>query len=346
MAYFAERYGETPLEIPDLVTDSSLRPRDLRALRTLVQVIRSARPHVVHTHTAKAGFVGRVAARLTRTPVVVHTYHGHVLHAYFPEWKNRILRRVEAGLGLLTDRLVAVSSRVRDDLLRHRVAGASKIEVVPLGLDLAPFARSAEHTGQLRQALDVAPDTFVMTIVGRITRIKNHALFLHAAARVVGTHPNTMALVVGDGELRRTMERLARDLGLASHVRFLGWRRDLPVIYADTNVLVVASDNEGTPVAAIEAMAAGCPVVATRVGGVPDLISHRETGTLVPPGDPDTLSRELLFAREHPAETRRWATLARERALDRHRVDVLVDRVDRLYQRLITAHRLGERTSS
>ena len=121
-------------------------------------------------------------------------------------------------------------------------------------------------------------DTFVIAIVGRITPIKNHALFLRAAARVIARHPDTALLVVGDGETRRSIEALATELSLGQHTRFLGWRRDLPAIYADIDILAVSSDNEGTPVAAIEAMAAGCPLVATRVGGVPDLISNRKTG--------------------------------------------------------------------
>ena len=336
MAYVAERYGEIPLHVPELVTDSSFGPRDLRAVRTLARIIRRVRPHVVHTHTTKAGVVGRLAAMLMRTPAVVHTYHGHVLHGYFPAWKNRLLHSLEAGLGLMTDRLIAVSAGVRDDLLRYRVSSASKIEVVPLGLDLRPFACAADHAGALRHELALSPDTFVMAIVGRIAPIKNHALLLRATQRVVAMHPDTVLLVVGDGELRRATEHLAADLGLRRHVRFLGWRRDLPAIYADTDLLVVSSDNEGTPVAAIEAMAARCPVVATRVGGVPDLISDRESGLVVSPGEPETLAHALIWAREHPADIGRWATLARERAIERHSITGLVAAVDRLYQRLLS----------
>ena len=166
---------------------------------------------------------------------------------------------------------------------------------------------------------------------------RNHALYLRALARVVAAHPDTMALVVGDGDLREDTERLAGELGLGRHVRFLGWRRDLSRIYADSNVLVVSSDNEGTPVAAIEAMAAGCPVVAIRVGGVPDLITDRETGMLVPLGDAEQLANALMWSRENQATVRGWAESARQRVVARHGVSALVDAVDDLYRRLVSA---------
>ena len=153
---------------------------------------------------------------------------------------------------------------------------------------------------------------------------------------MAAAYPDMVALVVGDGELRGATEQLAVDLGLERRARFLGWRRDLPRVYADADVLVVSSNNEGTPVAAIEAMAAGCPVVATRVGGVPDLISDFETGMLVPPGDADRLAQALLWVRENPNETRRWAEAARARAVQRHSVPSLVQAMDGLYRRLVS----------
>ena len=339
MAYFAEQHGVPPIQIPELVTDTSVGRRDVRAVRALTRVIRDVRPHIVHTHTAKAGFLGRVAARLARTPVLVHTFHGHVLHGYFPAWKSRLLRGIEVGLGLATDQVIAISPGVRDDLLRYRVAPVSKIEVVPLGLDLTPFERAPEHAGTLRRELNLSADAFVMAIVGRIVPIKNHALFLRAARTVVAKHPETVVLVVGDGDQRAATEQLAAQLDLRPQVLFLGWRRDLPAVYADTDLLVVSSNNEGTPVAAIEAMAARCPVVATRVGGVPDLISDRVTGMLVPPGDPERLAQALIYARDHPSETERWARLARTQVIERHSVEGMVSAVDRLYRRLVQSAR-------
>ena len=338
MAYFAEARGVAPTYVPELVTDTSLGSRDIRAVRVLAAIIRRVRPDVVHTHTAKAGLVGRLAARLAGVPVVVHTYHGHVFHGYFPAWKNTLLRTLETGLGHVSHRLIAVSDAIRDDLVRYGVADAASIDVVRLGLDLSPFEAAASLRGELRQELSISSDTFVMAIVGRLAPIKNHAVFVQAVSAVVSRHPRTVAVVVGDGELRNATAQLVDSLGLGAHVRFLGWRRDLPRIYADADVLVVSSDNEGTPVTAIEAMAAACPVVATRVGGVPDIIADGETGRLVPAQDAEALAEALLWAKDHPDTLATWAAEARRSALARHGVDALVNTIDALYRNLLATH--------
>ena len=263
------------------------------ALCKLVGVIRRIRPHVVHTHTAKAGFLGRLAARITRVPIVVHTYHGHVLSGYFSQRKTKLLTMMERGLARFSDRLVAVSDQVRDDLVSFGVAPSGHFSVVPLGLDLAPMFSAGSQRGALRTELDVAPDVPLIGIVGRLFPIKNHALFLETAAHLMTKHPDARFIVVGDGTLRAELEERAGRSDLAGHVFFTGWRFDLPAIYTDLDVLVVSSRNEGTPVSAIEAMAAGCPVVATRVGGLPDLIDDGRTGILVAPDDATALSEAI-----------------------------------------------------
>ena len=288
---YAVDRGVEPLVVPEMLGQSSLAPRDAVALGKLVALIRRIRPHVVHTHTAKAGFLGRVAARAARVPVVVHTYHGHVLSGYFGRAKTNALRMMERGLAALSDRLIAVSDCVRDDLVALGVARSEKFSVVPLGLDLAPmFYARARHRGALRAELGVAPESPMVGIVGRLFPIKNHALFLNAAARLAAVRPDVRYVVVGDGVLRSELEDLARRRELAGRVFFTGWRHDLAAIYADLDVLVVSSRNEGTPVSAIEAMAAGCAVVATRVGGLPDLIDDGRTGILVAADDPGAMA--------------------------------------------------------
>ena len=288
---YAVDRGVEPLVVPEMLGQSSLAPRDAVALGKLVALIRRIRPHVVHTHTAKAGFLGRVAARAARVPVVVHTYHGHVLSGYFGRAKTNALRMMERGLAALSDRLIAVSDCVRDDLVALGVARSEKFSVVPLGLDLAPmFCARARYRGALRAELGVAPESPMVGIVGRLFPIKNHALFLNAAARLAAVRPDVRYVVVGDGVLRSELEDLARRRELAGRVFFTGWRHDLAAIYADLDVLVVSSRNEGTPVSAIEAMAAGCAVVATRVGGLPDLIDDGRTGILVAADDPGAMA--------------------------------------------------------
>src|SRR5262249_14290494 len=161
--------------------------------------MRRERPHIVHTHTAKAGFVGRLAARLARVPALLHTYHGHVLHSYYSPAKTRLLRGMEQALGVLTDRIIAVSEQVRRDLVDYRVAGVDKISVIPLGLDLKPFLESAMHRGSVREELSLKNGAPLVGIVGRIFPIKNHRLFLDAAARISVVEKTARFVIVGDG---------------------------------------------------------------------------------------------------------------------------------------------------
>lgn len=335
MLDLARARGVTPVIIPGMVGEATLNQRDLKALVALYRLFRRERPHIVHTHTAKAGVLGRVAARLAGVPVVVHTYHGHVLHGYYTPLQNWFLRRAERGLGLLSDRLVTVSEQVKRDLVWYHVARAGKILVIPLGLDLEPFLASAGQRGKLRRELRLSNGEPLVGIVGRIFPIKNHRLFLEAAARVAAELDSARFLVVGDGVLRSAMEDYARALGIAHRVVFTGWRRDLPLIYPDLDVLVVSSNNEGTPVSAIEAMAAGCPVVATRVGGLPDLIADGQTGCLVPPRDPAALAAGILRLLHDRETARSMGEAAQAMVAERFAVERLCRDVESLYIELL-----------
>jgi lipopolysaccharide/colanic/teichoic acid biosynthesis glycosyltransferase/glycosyltransferase involved in cell wall biosynthesis len=327
--------GIKPIVIPEIVAELSLKPRDVRALKKLYRLIRKERPRIVHTHTAKAGFLGRLAARFAAVPVVIHTYHGHILDGYFGPFKTWLLRKMEWVLALLSDRLIAVSEQVKRDLVAYGVAPAGKISVIPLGLELEPFLNCKIHQGEFRRELGLDGGSRLIGIVGRIAPIKNHRLFISAAARVAPKESSARFVIVGDGISRPELEDYTRELGIADRVIFTGWRRDLPRIYADLDILVVSSDNEGTPVSAIEAMASGCPVVATRVGGVPDLINHGETGYLVPPKNADELAAAILRILHDPEKASRVRQSAQALVQDRFRVQDLITRIENLYQELL-----------
>jgi glycosyltransferase involved in cell wall biosynthesis len=340
MLDYALSHGVQPVIMPEIVGEFSLGPRELRALVRLYGVMRRARPHVVHTHTAKAGFVGRLAARLARVPVVVHTFHGHVLQGYYGPLKAHLLRRMESGLARLTDGIIAVSEQVKRDLVTYGVAAADHIRVIPLGLELDPFLQNGALRGGFRRELQLDGGARLVGIVGRIFPIKNHHLFLEAAALAARADPTARFVVVGDGVLRGELERLAVQAGIAGRVIFTGWRRDLPGIYADLDVLAVTSNNEGTPVSAIEAMAAGCPVVATRVGGLPDLIRDGETGYLVPPGDAQAVAEAWLRLLRQPWLARGMGETARQAAQERFSAPRLIGDMERLYLELLRGQRV------
>lgn len=305
---------------------------DAMALATLVRLMRQMRPHVVHTHLAKAGMLGRVAARLTGVRVVVHTFHGNVLSGYFGSLASRTLLELERTLGRMSTRVIAISPQQLDELMRLRIA-PDRLELVPLGLDLGPFL-DAER-GRLRTELEIAPGTPLVGVVGRLVAIKGVDLFLRAAARLASERGDIRFIVVGDGEERGRLERLSAALGLQERVRFLGWRADLPTIYADLDVVTLTSWSEGTPVSLIEALAASRPVVATAVGGVPDVLDGGRCGLLVPAGDVAALLRGIQRSLEDPGVSLALARAGREHVLARHGADALVSRIGSLYARLV-----------
>jgi glycosyltransferase involved in cell wall biosynthesis len=335
MLDYAVAHGVDPITVPEIVSDFHLGLREFKAVYRLCRLFRRERPAIVETHTAKAGFVGRLAARLARVPVVVHTFHGHILDGYFGASKTYLLRCMERLLGKTTDAILAVSECVKRDLVTHGVASPNRIRVVPLGIELEPFLMADKARGGFRMELGLDGHDRLVGIVGRLAPVKNHRLFLNAAALVSRLEPHARFVVVGDGILRSELETRARELGICNRVFFTGWRRDLPRIYADLDVLVVSSDNEGTPLAAIEAMAAGCPVVATCVGGMPDVVRHGETGILVSPRSPRELAEGILAViqdRSLRADLGEKARPDMQRRFDRRR---LIADMERLYVELL-----------
>jgi glycosyltransferase involved in cell wall biosynthesis len=307
---------------------------DVRAFIGLVRLIREFRPAIVHTHTAKAGVLGRLAARLAGVPVVVHTFHGHVLRGYFGPVKTAVFRRLEAGLGRMADALVAVSDSVKQDLVALGIADGNRIRVVPLGLDPEPFA-GALGRGALRRDWNVPAEAPLVGMVGRLVPIKDVPTFLQAAVLVHKALPNSHFALVGDGEERSLLQSHVAQLGLEKSVHFLGWCRDLAAVYGDLDVVVNSSRNEGTPVALIEALAAARPVVATRVGGTGDLLQEGAFGRLVPPGDPAALAAAILDCVRDPAAASARALAGRALVVERYSAARLVQDIDALYRDLL-----------
>jgi glycosyltransferase involved in cell wall biosynthesis len=316
-----------------------IRPlSDFRAFWGLLRMIRHFRPLVVHTHAAKAGLLGRAAARLAGVPVIVHTYHGHVLRGYFGPLRTAFFRLLEATMARLSDALVAVSDAVRKDLISLGVASEEKIRVVPLGLDLAHLARPLPR-GALRHRYGVVDQAPLIGMVGRLVPIKDVPTFLRAAQIVHNTRPDSRFALVGDGEERNLLEQECRQLGLSETVSFHGWRQDIGAVLGDLDVVVNSSLNEGTPVALIEALAAGRAVVATAVGGTPDLLGGGARGLLVPPSDPAALAAAILETLERPQAARERAEAGRAYVLAHHGVGRLLEDIDALYRELIAKKR-------
>jgi glycosyltransferase involved in cell wall biosynthesis len=269
--------------------------RDAAALASLVRLLRRLKPDIVHTHTAKAGALGRTAARLAGVPTIVHTFHGHTFDGYFSSPATRAFVQVERGLSRFTDCVVAISEAQRFDLVeRYRVAPAHRVRMVPLGLELDRFRACASDRDELRAELGLPSTAKLVVFAGRLVPIKRPDVLLSAFERVLKAMPEAHLLIAGDGEAtyRRGLEQLAREVS-GTHIHFLGLRRDLPRLFGASDVFALSSDNEGTPVAVIEALAAGLPVAATDVGGVSDILAPH-TGRVVPGRDAQALALALI----------------------------------------------------
>ena len=334
MLDLAAQKGVQPLVIPELGREiNSLR--DWVTLIKLYRLFRDRRPHIVHTHTAKAGTVGRLAARLAGVPVVVHTFHGHVFHDYFGPLQTKVFIGIERFLASLSDRIVTVSEGQRRELADYRVASLDKIVVVPLGFELDALFNCESLRGQLRQELGIAEGVALVGIMARLTAIKNHRLFLDAAKLIVEAGQEAMFLVIGDGELRAELEAYVAELGLEKRVIFTGWRRDLPRIYADLDVVALSSLNEGTPVSLIEAMAAARPVIATRVGGVPDIVLDKKSGYLVQSKNAEGLARGILDLLRAPDRAREMGLAGQAAVYPKYASETLLANVEKLYLELL-----------
>ena len=357
MSYYADRMGVTPVVVPELGRTVAWRS-DLVALVRLFRLLRREQPDIVHTHTAKAGGLGRIAAvahnvvaRLTgrRPAILVHTFHGHIFHGYFGRLVSRALVVAERLAALATARVVTVSESVKRDLVeRYRICPEPKVTVVPLGIDFEWTAALEDRAGRLRETYGIPRDAVVLALVGRITAIKNHSLLVSSLSLV--RRANIATLILGDGELRSELERAVQQHGLRGSVFFTKWMQDPATMYADVDIVCLTSNNEGTPVALIEAMAAGRPFVATRVGGVPDLalgeavVAERgvevyANGILVPPNDPEALAAGIRYLVDRPAMRQAMGAVGQAAALKTFSKERLVTDMEAMYLALLDERR-------
>ncbi|HZB24162.1 MAG TPA: glycosyltransferase family 4 protein [Gaiellaceae bacterium] len=315
--------------------------RDVLAVLRLAQLIRRERPTILHTHTAKAGAVGRLAALVSgdaRPPIVVHTFHGHVLRGYFGPLRTLGFRLLERWLARGTDALVAVSPEVRDDLVRLGVAPREKFTVVRLGIELEERLGGASNgRDETRRVLGIGPERFTVGWIGRMTGVKRTGDVLLAFKELRERGVDAVLCMVGDGPEREQVEQRAHDLGIMRDTLFLGYQENVAPFYSAFDAMILPSGNEGTPVSAMESLAAGRPVVATRVGGVPDVVRDGEDGFLVELGDVRELAGALARLADDPELRVRMGEAGRARVLPRYAVQRLVDDVDRLYRALLAA---------
>jgi glycosyltransferase involved in cell wall biosynthesis len=305
---------------------------DLYVLAQLVRLIRRERFAIVHTHSAKGGFLGRLAAWLCRTPVVVHTFHGFSIHDFMSRRKRRGYLLLERAVRRPTHAFFAVSPRVAREAVELRLAPPGTVSVVPSAVELDD--RPAQDPGGgLRGELGLAPETALVGTVGRIDQQKAPLDFVRMAALVDRTHPGTRFVMVGEGPLEEQVRQEADRLGVG--VQLTGFRSDAPRLAADFDVFVITSLYEGLGRALTEALGSGRPVVATAVNGVPDLVTPGATGLLAPPAAPDALAECVRWMLDHPAEARRMGEQGRARVVSSFEPARMCELLDRGYTRLL-----------
>jgi glycosyltransferase involved in cell wall biosynthesis len=310
--------GFTVHELPTL--SNAIRPlADLRALVALCRLFRRERPAVVHVYMFKARLLAGIAARLARVPVVLETLHGNLLDGYFSRVATAVIRVAERLIGrFLVDRVIAPSSGQRTELLGYRIAPPGRILVQHVGFDAKPFDDLTPWRGRLRAGLDLPPAVLLVGVLGRLVPIKGIGDFLDAAAYLASdpAQAGLWFVVVGDGPMRDDLERHAAERGLAERCRFVGRIPDTREFYADVDVVVLSSWNEGSAIVLLEAMAAGNASVATAVGGVPDTVIDGETALLVPRQSPARLAKAIATVAGDPGLRARLGAAGRRRAAE------------------------------
>jgi glycosyltransferase involved in cell wall biosynthesis len=307
---------------------------DIVAFFSLLNILWREKPLIVHTHTSKAGILGRWAAFLCRVPIIVHTPHGHVFWGYFSHWQTRLFIFLERWTARITTAIVSLTPQEKEDHLHFGIALEKKFRIIHSGVDIGRYMRPVADVKEIRQSLNLPERSFIVGTVGRLTAIKGHIHLLKAAVGLLTALPGVIFLFAGEGELHEDLSKFAADNGIAENVRFLGWRADVAALLSIVDVFVFPSLNEGMGKAVVEAMAMGKPVVASNVGGIPDLIIPGENGLLVPPADGTALAEAIMALYANPEKRKEMGEKGRGKALA-YSSETMLNKINGLYESFI-----------
>jgi len=309
---------------------------DAIALFKICRFLTKEKFDVVHTHTSKAGLLGRFAAKFAGAPLVVHTPHGHVFFGYFGPLKTKIFILLEKLANRMTDKIVALTHREKADYISYRTCPEEKITVIHSGIELNKLQEYtlAEKT-KLKKEVGLPEDSFVVGTVGRLVPVKGPEFLIKASQTIIPAHPNTYFLFAGDGPLKKDLQKKAKEAGEEKNIVFLGWRDDIAHILSVFDVFCLPSLNEGMGRVLVEAMAHGIPIVASEVGGIPDLITPGKNGFLVPPKNPEELAKHIQILIEDENKRRKMGEAGKKMA-PRFSHDTMVKNIAELYEELLT----------
>lgn len=348
-SFVTDALGISPVHLSQM--GRSVNPwKDFQSYKQLQKIIKEFKPDIIHTHAAKPGAIGRLAARSLNVPVIVHTYHGHVFHSYFSPLKTKIFIAVERWLGKKSDAIIAISEQQRKELVTDfRIAPENKFRVIPLGLDLDKFQTGKEEKRKsFRSSFNISDEEVVITITGRLVPVKNHFLFLEGLNYVLrNSGKKIKAFIVGDGETRDMLEQKAKGLAIqftterdTSHPHplvFTSWRSDIDFINAGSDIIALTSLNEGTPVSLIEAQASGKAVVSTRVGGIEAVVQENITGLLSDITDEESFCKNLLRVTEDDQLRNELSWAGTSYVVKHYSYQRLVKDMSELYRELLSS---------
>ncbi len=307
---------------------------DFLAFYSIWQLIRKEKPAIVHTHSSKAGLLGRWAAKMVGTPHIIHTPHGHVFYGHFNLILSKVFLMLERISDAITERMIALTDGEREDYINLSVSRAGKIITIHSGVDIERFGTSRVSIEVKKKSLGLNSTSRIIGTVGWLLPIKGPGYLLKAMGRVWEKFSDTQLIYVGKGEMEQELRSKAMEMGVSDRVKFLGWRNDIQEIIPLFDLFVLPSMNEGMGRVIVEAMAAGKPVVASKVGGIPDLVKHNDTGLLVPPGDVDALSKALIKLLNDPGKAKKMGENGKAYC-NKFSLRAMLDKIDGLYQGLL-----------
>jgi glycosyltransferase involved in cell wall biosynthesis len=330
---------EAQLKGVQIVTNRYLLRRinpfyDVMALFSLYRLLAKERPTIVHTHTSKAGLLARLAAKGAGVPIIVHTPHGHVFFGYFGAFKTKIFILLERLASHITDKIVALTQREKEDYLLFKITDEEKLAIINSGIDLEKFKQPPFPLKRnFKKELGIPENALIVGTVGRLVPVKGPEFLIEAARRIIPKYPNVFFVFMGDGYLRRDLERKTSEMGIRENVIFLGWRNDAPKIISLFDIFVLPSLNEGMGRVLVEAMALGKPIVASNIGGIPDLVIHGKNGFLAPPKNSEELARYIRILLED-RERREKMGLAGKESVSNFSKEKMVEKIAELYEKL------------
>ncbi|MFQ6083735.1 MAG: glycosyltransferase family 4 protein [Candidatus Aminicenantia bacterium] len=308
---------------------------DLLAFFSLYRLLIREKPIIVHTHSSKAGFLGRLAAKLAGIPIIIHTPHGHIFFGYFGPFKTKIFIFLEKIASYITDKIVALTNREKEDHILFKIANEDKFVVINSGVEINKFKELPfDEKQNFKRALGIPENSLIVGTVGRLVPVKGPEFLIEAAKYIISKYSDTFFIFTGDGYLKQNLERKAFEIGIKKNIIFLGWRNDVAKIISIYDIFVLPSLNEGMGRVLVEAMAIGKPIVASNVGGIPDLVTHGKNGFLVSPKNPEELAKYIQILIEDKEKRESMGQAGKEIALNFSK-EIMVEKIAKLYKELL-----------